>query len=58
VVQAPKPHFKPRATVKAREVIVPLVLEPEDLDRGIVLRLAIQAPWLESDAEDGESAAA
>lgn len=37
---------------KAREVIVPLVLEPEDLERGIVLRLAIQAPWLEHEPED------
>jgi mutual gliding-motility protein MglA len=50
---AKAPH-KTRSAVKAREVIVPLVLEPDDLERGIVLRLAIQAPWLQTDEEDGE----
>jgi mutual gliding-motility protein MglA len=41
-----------RRAIKPREVIVPLTLEPEDLEHGVVLRLAIQVNRSTDEDED------
>lgn len=47
---------RPRRSVpggrRPREVIVPIEIYPEDLEAGITLKLAIQAPWWGSDHEE------
>jgi hypothetical protein len=40
---------------RPREVIVPIEIHPEDLERGITLKLAIQAPWWQERDEDEEA---
>jgi hypothetical protein len=50
-------RFRESSARKPREIVVPLSLEPRDLETGVVLRIAFQMPVAEEDGSDLEAAA-